>query len=277
VGLNRYGNALDILGHLVVLPSVQNYISKKIQRSEYIKDAGLFARYYISLNIIRLIKALDKGIKPVPNYAIFRITSLASYKGIYSKIYYTFLYIALIQILKECETTYLYYKAVKYAYYYKFGYMFNSMSKTTAVDVINLIIEGNRWDHLASLDVMNAVITILKQHIRSNFTKMDIYNYVETFGLLWSLLLFYGILNNTLQIYILCISFSMSIGIGSIDMISCALALNGVLMGLPSILLTFILLCRLAIVDILKEAHFYINNRKDMRITIVKISDNGTQ
>uniref|UniRef100_A0A6C0DZK2 Uncharacterized protein n=1 Tax=viral metagenome TaxID=1070528 RepID=A0A6C0DZK2_9ZZZZ len=269
---NFNGNVIDILGHLVILPSVQNYISNKIQRLEYTKDVALFTRYYISLNIIRLIKSLDNNIKPIPNYAIFRITSLASYKGCL-KVYYTFLYIGFIQILKECETTYLYYKAVKYAYYYKFGYMFNSMSKDTAIDVINAIIDGNRWEHLASLDVMNAVVTMSKHKFKSNFTKSDLYNYMEMFGLLWSLLLFYSILNNALQIYIMFILASVSVSLGSIDMISCALILPGVLIGLPSILVTFILVCRLAMVDILKEAHFYIKNRKDMRITILNVSE----
>jgi len=156
----------------IVFPFIQNYlfsisfIDKRL--NIYLTHKDIFMRYSISKMSVHFIQTLHPQIEKIQNYHIFIIYRLLSADFIW-KIINNCLFISLLNILRNYESTYYYYKGVKMAYYYNTGYLYNVISLGDAIYLVNIIIREKRWKELEKLEVLNAFFILVT-------SKLDIFN-----------------------------------------------------------------------------------------------------
>lgn len=169
---NKYSYMLLLF---MVIPSIQNsclsisFISRQLNK--YIHNKELFIRYSLAKISVHFIEELHPQIEKIQNYHIFIIHRILSIKFVWN-IIHNCLFIALLNILRNYQTTYYYYKGIKMAYYYNKGYLYNVIPLGDAIYLANIIIKERRWRELEKLEVVNAFFTLVvnKYDISNNLS-----------------------------------------------------------------------------------------------------------
>ena len=153
---NKYSYILILL---IVFPGIQNkFISIKrinISYNKYKENKVIFIKYSISKLAVKVIQDLHPQIEKIPNYHIFIIYKLLNIEFVWG-IIKNCCVICILHILRNCETTYYYYKAIKMAYYYNVGYLYNIIPLGDTIYTVNIIINEKRWKELLKIEVVNA-------------------------------------------------------------------------------------------------------------------------
>lgn len=164
------GTTLYTLMCSLALPFIQNSIVNVRIIARFFASFNMhkrrFAKYSLSKLVVRSIASLDADIKEISNYNIFILYHFISTNMVYSFLK-TYAFIYTLNWLRSDTSTYYYYKAIKFAYFYNTGYMFNVMTRKDAVFIINKITKDKRWNELGKIEVANALFTL----ISAEFTK----------------------------------------------------------------------------------------------------------
>ena len=144
----------------ITVPFIQNNILNIKIYNFYLEYKSIFIKYSLSKISIHFIQQLHPQIEIIQNYHIFIIYKILSLRFIW-KIIHNFLFISLLTVLRNYESTYYYYKGIKMAYYYNVGYLFNIIPIGDAIYLVNIIIKEKRWKELEKLEVMNAFFVLI--------------------------------------------------------------------------------------------------------------------
>jgi hypothetical protein len=91
--------------------------------------------------------------------------------------------------LRDSDSTYYYYKAIKLAYYYSTGFLFNTLSKHDAIYIINVVIKEKRWFDIDKLEIVHAFYNVIssKYNGKDSLTTTLELNFIK-FCTLWSII-----------------------------------------------------------------------------------------
>uniref|UniRef100_A0A6C0H791 Uncharacterized protein n=1 Tax=viral metagenome TaxID=1070528 RepID=A0A6C0H791_9ZZZZ len=291
---NTVMTGMYIIGMGLVVPRVQNrivtvpWVDRSIRR--YNKDKETFLRYSLSKSIITSIQTLHPGIQEIKNYQIFILYSQVSFEYAWEFVKsYGFIY--LLNLLRSWDSTYYYYKAIKFAYYYNTGYMFNTLTNQDSVYIINVIISGKRWGDLSKIEVVNAFYSL----VSSKFTDKHVHYWTEIqlcmfkIFMVWSIVcvlkLFSVYINTiTLIMYLLVLWYSLdTMAIGSNDTIdvvkqvfSAVIVYLLIVLNVNDIIISFVFIGNMVLYYVCEETCFYMKNRKDIH-KVVEFYTNKTK
>lgn len=200
-------NFLKLIFILISFPSIQNNFFKKesVRKfyKSYCENKNIFIKYSISKLIVNFIENLDINIRKIPNYHIFLIYNHISYNYIY-EIIKTYFFITLLYILRSYSNSslYYYYKAIKLAYFYETGFLFNVTNVDSSIYIINSIIVEKRWNELSKIDILNAFFVLIREKLKSKDSfflnlKLNIYKIFS----IWSLISLSKIIFNYNQLH----------------------------------------------------------------------------
>jgi len=147
---------------LLTLPVIQNKILVNVRGyyDGYCENKQIFLKYSCSKLIISVLQNLDNGIKPIQNYQIFILYKYLSTDLVFGFLK-SYLFIHVLYFLKNTESTYYYYKAIKLAYYYSSGFLFNTITKDDSLYIINIIIQEKRWFDIHKIEIVHAIYDII--------------------------------------------------------------------------------------------------------------------
>jgi hypothetical protein len=174
----------------IPLPYIQNsiarigFVRQRIDGFQTMK--GMFARYSLSKLIVKYVSRLDEGIDEIKNYHIFVIYKHISYQYCLEFIK-SYIFIYFLYFLRGHESTYYYYKAIKFSYYYNSGYLFNIMKREDAIGVLNIVIHEKRWRDMYRVDIVNAIYSLTNDGEQRGFFDLVVMNIaMYKFFALWS-------------------------------------------------------------------------------------------
>lgn len=269
-----------VIGMGVVVPRIQNRIVKLkwVARciSNYLLHKETFLRYSVSKSIITAIQKLHPDIQEIRNYHIFVLYGHVSIEYFWDFVKaYGFIY--LLNLLRGWESTYYYYKAIKFAYYYNTGYMFNTLTGQDAVYIINVIVNEKRWRDLAKIEVVNAFysLTYLKLKNKQLDYWTDLQIVILKVFMVWSVvcvLKLFSIYVNTvtLIVYLLALWYSCDNleNYSTISVIkqvfAAVIAYVLIVLNVNDIIISLVFIANRGLYYICEEAAFYLNNRRDI-------------
>jgi hypothetical protein len=200
----------------VTLPVIQstllgfNQLGKMYD--EYKKDKRIFVSYSLSKFIISNIQDLDSSIEHIQNYHIFVLYKYFTF-DLVVKFMKSYVFIFVLNYLRNSEVTYYYYKAIKLAYYYSTGYLFNSITKTDSIYIINVVIKEKRWFDIDKIEIVHAFYSIIteKYSSKNTITTTLQFNFIK-FCTLWSIVCFLKMLTPQIVtmlslVYLGCVEF----------------------------------------------------------------------
>ena len=172
--------------YLFIIPNIQNFIVlmypfNKIYKL-YNKYKIIFINYFISKFIIKYIESLHPQINLIKNYNIFELYKFIDYNFILNCFKNT-LFIIILNILRNINSTYYYYKAIKFAYYQNVGYMYNILSLNNSIFIINKIIKEKRWNELSNIEIINALYTLTISKYQFHFTNIEFSFYILIYSI----------------------------------------------------------------------------------------------
>jgi hypothetical protein len=174
---------------LLTLPVIQNKILANIKDyyDVYCESKLIFVRYSCSKLIISSIENLDNGIKPIQNYQIFILYKYLSVDLVLDFLK-SYIFIHVLYFLKNTESTYYYYKAIKLAYYYSSGFLFNTITKDDSLYMINIIIQDKRWFDIQKIEIVHAIYNIISYKYNSGGNlSITLYLYILKAFTLWNI------------------------------------------------------------------------------------------
>lgn len=181
---------------IISTPYIQNFIFKSKNVDKYINKRNLFFRYSFAKLVLKYISQLNKNITGIQNYHTFILSKYIKLDLI-KKTFKTFLFISLLHLLRDNETTYYYYKAIKLSYFYNKGYLFNVINKEYAVNIINEIVREKKWKEISNEENSNAfyclIIDNMSNNIKINKTFLNII--LLFFLSLWSIFCFINLMS----------------------------------------------------------------------------------
>jgi hypothetical protein len=181
---------------IISIPYIQNFIFKSKNVDKYINKRNLFFRYSFAKLVLKYISQLNKNITGIQNYHTFILSKYIKLDLI-KKTFKTFLFISLLHLLRDNETTYYYYKAIKLSYFYNKGYLFNVINKEYAVNIINEIVREKKWKEISNEENSNAfyclIIDNMSNNIKINKTFLNII--LLFFLSLWSIFCFINLMS----------------------------------------------------------------------------------
>ena len=175
---------------LLTLPVIQNKILVNVRDyySEYCENKQIFLKYSCSKLIISSIEKLDNGIKPIQNYQIFILYKYLSVDLAFGFLK-SYLFIYVLYFLKNTESTYYYYKAIKLAYYYSSGFLFNTITKDDSLYIINIIIQQKRWFDIPKIEIVHAIYNIISYNYdNKGDLSITLYLYILKAFTLWNVI-----------------------------------------------------------------------------------------
>jgi hypothetical protein len=262
--LFRSSYVLYIICMAISLPVIQNRILNIKRAKEVIKvfneDKEIFVRYTLSKLIIKGIKELDEEVQDIKNYNIFLIYNVITLENVYELAKsYTFVFV--MYMLRKAEETYYYYKAIKLAYYYKSGYLFNVMTIKEAVYIVNMIIKEKRWEEVSNVEITHAVHVLIISKLQKDSESVEFQLAILKFFMIWttiSILKIFSIEVNTVLFAMYMIINRKMIGTITVVYIMIICNTNDILIGV-------ILIAYKPLNYILREIYFYMKNKKDIQ------------
>lgn len=155
--------------YIICLPFFQNIICNLNKKAiiRYKEDKEIFLKYNLAKLTISFMENLHEDIDKIPNYHIFIIYKNISVLYLYNTIK-IYLFITLLYFLKSKQNLYYYYKAIKLAYFYETGFLFNMIPINTAVYTANLVIKNKRYNELSKIEICNAFYILIKNKFKMN-------------------------------------------------------------------------------------------------------------
>lgn len=259
---------------LFTIPEFQNmvinnrYVAKYV--TDYLKNKQMFIRYSISKLIINFIQNLDNSIANIKNYQIFILYRYLSFDLLYD-VFKSYLLIYGLHLLRSMESTYYYYKAIKLAYYYKSGYLFNVVTKEDSIYIINVVINEKRWFDISKLEIVHAFYCLISEKFNKSNDSTNLSFYFIKFCTLWSIICLIKIFTiqlNTLLIigYLTSVLYKKSNDNSSIKRVPIVIVVYLlVLLNTNDLIISSICVGYEFIYYLLKEIFFFIYNLDDIK------------
>jgi len=257
------------VGVILVIPKIQNAVIQTMRmdvlRDDICKERDVFLKYALSKYIFKNLKNLDEELISIKNYNMFMIYNYVTLHNTY-RVIKVCLLLKLLYVLRQFESTYYYYKAIKLAYYYNTGYLFNMMTRTDAVYILNIIFKEQRWFDLMKTDVIHSIyyLCIGFSDVSDIWTILFLHMY--QFNAVWSIV--------SLVKYMYEINSSLTSAVICMLMVYKKLytytVMYGVFMAfqMSSLQITMIYYIRDFIIIFSKELWFYVRNYKDIKKVI---------
>lgn len=280
INVINYSN-LEIINYITVFmlcfPYLHNKIFNTKKIDKYLYRRNLFFRYFFAKLILLYISNLNNGITGIKNYHTFILSRYIKKKLIINT-FKTFLFIGFLHLLRDHETTYYYYKAIKLSYFYNKGYLFNVINKEHAVKIINNIIKGKKWGEISNEENSNAFYCLIVENMTnntSNITFKYIYFILLFFSSIWSILCFINLLKyhfiSSIFYMLICViglTFEMfSVKIFKKLLISGIISFGLIQIELNEFFITIACFCIIYSkipFYIIKETYFYVRNYKNI-------------
>lgn len=274
-------NFLDYtLSFIISIPLIQNNLFKERFVYKFVNRRNLFFRYSFSRLILNYISQLNPKITGIKNYHTFILSRYIEWKLIIDT-FKTFIFIGLLHLLRDNQTTYYYYKAIKLSYFYNKGYLFNVINQDHAVHVINALIREKKWGEISNEENSNAFYCLIVENVSKSMKINTSLLYIISlfFSSLWSIFCFINLL------YLHTIAFGIYIMIciiGTIfEIFSIAFVKKVLLSGIIAFLLNYLYINELLVtiiyfsiiynkipLYILNEFIFFLRNYKDIEKVI---------
>lgn len=155
------------LSFIVSIPFFQNILFNEKSVYKFVNRRNLFFRYSFSRLILNYISQLNPKITGIKNYHTFILSRHIKLKLILDT-FKTFIFIGLLHLLRDNQTTYYYYKAIKLSYFYNKGYLFNVINQDHAVHIINKIIKEKKWGEISNEENSNAFYCLIVENMSKN-------------------------------------------------------------------------------------------------------------
>lgn len=202
IDFNRSGLVVNVSGatelvyYLISLsftfPLVQNklldieYIRKSYEK--YCENKQILIHYSCSKFIVSLIQNLNNRIKLIPNYHIFIMYSHLTFSNLISFVK-SYIFIYILYFLRGNESTYYYYKIVKFSYYGTTGYLFSNKTNTESIEIINDFINNKQWCNIHKVETVHAIYNLIQSKYKhQNNLETSLYIYVLKFFTLWNII-----------------------------------------------------------------------------------------
>jgi hypothetical protein len=151
----------------LTIPTIQNWIL--MTQTDVVNNLQehkiTFLRYSLSKLIVKYIGKLDSGVGEIKNYHIFMLYDEIKFENLYEFVK-SYALIYLLVLLRGWESTYYYYKAIKFAYYYNTGFLYNKTTRQDAVYIINVIVQEKRWRDLSKIEVVSAIYSLIDENMQ---------------------------------------------------------------------------------------------------------------
>lgn len=282
-----------IFYYIICFPFFQNLIcnyNRKIIK-KYNEDKEIFIKYNLSKLIIAFVEKLHPNILKIPNYHIFILYKNISFTYLYNTIK-VYLFITLLYFLKGNSNLYYYYKAIKLAYFYETGFLFNIIPTEMAVYTANLVIKNKRYNELSKIEICNAFYILIKDKFKMNEKSFYINTVIVVLKIFsfWSLVSFskimYILLIKNIQVYNLFYVFSaiiysrhtthtrrntrvlLNAFIKKLVILTVIYFL--ISFNINDIIITLTLLLHNVIYYILEEIYFFKSNNKNIRVVLAE-------
>lgn len=154
--------SLDFIGLFFVIPHFQNWLIGTIH-SKYQEEKIKLVKFIISKKIIRYFQ----GLFHISNYQIFKVYSVLSI-DFFIKILQNTLFIFIVYLLKQSETTYMYYRIIKYHSFISSYYNFSITNTQQATDILHDMILESRWSGLADIEIIHALFVLFHRWLTQN-------------------------------------------------------------------------------------------------------------
>lgn len=244
---------------VLVIPHIQNKI---VIFDKYYNYKEIFIKYTVSKYIIYFLSTLHDSIIDIQNYHLFIIYNCISFDYIFEFVK-SYTLISVLSILRTYESTYYYYKAIKLAYYYNCGYLFNVISVNDSVYIINAVINEKQWVHVYKIEVVNAIYTLINNKI--SLTYNNIYIYFLQLSSVWSIVSLLKVVPvwlSQISLIIFCLlKFKRSIKKSSIILIGFYCITN-------ELIITSLIFYNDIIIYLLEDLYFYIYNANNIQKVI---------
>jgi hypothetical protein len=191
------------------LPFIQNKILNirvvRLYYNIYCENREIFIFYSCSKFIISSIQNLNKDIRPIRNYHIFIMYYYLTFDNLIKFLkLYVFTYI--LYFLRSGESTYYYYKVIKFAFYYTNGYLFNNITIEDSVNAINNFVNDKQWCNIHKIEIVHAIYNLVSAKYKNqNNLDTTLYIYVLKFFTLWNIIFVLKILKDYVNVIILLI------------------------------------------------------------------------
>lgn len=271
------------VGTLLVIPRFQNAVIQTMRmdvlRDNICEKRDMFLKYAISKYIFKILKNMDKELVSIKNYNIFILYNYVTLHNTY-RVIKVCLILKLLYVLRQLDSTYYYYKAIKLAYYYNTGYLFNMMTRTDAVYILNIIFKEQRWFDLMKIDVIHSIY-----YLCIGFSDVsDIWGtlifHMYEFNAVWSivsLVRYMYEINSTVTSTVICTL--MVYKKLYMYMVMCGILIvvpsHMFFLHMSSLQITMIYYLRDLIMICLKEFWFYVRNYEDIQRVIEHYKKEG--
>jgi hypothetical protein len=262
----KYSSVMYMICVIPTLPIIQNAIVEMRRPKEMIEAFNghkkTFVRYTISKFVINGLILLDEEINEIKNYHIFILYHDLSIKYVYN-FAKSYIFIFLMYTLRQTQQTYYYYKAIKLAYYYNSGYLFNVITRREAAYIINDMVKRKRWKDMVEVEVTHALHVIIANKLQTSSDTTTIQLGILRFFTIWTLIAILKLTSVEVKTSVF-IVYTVSrmnrgvIGIASIVYLLIVFNTNDIVIGL-------ILLGYKPMQYLIEEGRFYIRNRRDIK------------
>lgn len=262
----KYSSVMYMLCVIPTFPIIQNAIVEMRRPKEMIEAFNehkkTFVRYTISKFVINGLILLDEEINEIKNYHIFILYHVLSFKYVYN-FAKSYVFIFLMYTLRQTQQTYYYYKAIKLAYYYNSGYLFNVITRKEAAYIINDMVKRKRWKDMVEVEVTHAFHVIIANKLQRVSDTTTIQLAILRFFTIWTIIaiLKLATVEITTSVFIVYTISRMNsgvIGIASIVYLLIIFNTNDIVIGL-------ILLGYKPMQYLIEEGRFYMRNRRDIK------------
>lgn len=258
---------LSLFAYIIVIPGIQNALFGKSKLIRTLRGHIHICGKYILAKVVyqNLCKVSRVDPKNMDIFAIYKILNT----DVLLDMAKSYLTISVMYIMRNKQMTYYYYKAVKLAYYYNTGYLFNTMDPKDAIFLIQHVMNNGKWKKLSSIEFIHALYVLFAQQYNWHNFVAKVYCQTVCFFAIWSCFSFLKAIHYVTSAGILLILWAqdprregvcIEKGLRYAILYICL-----VLLGIDDFVATVLYLQHTYLVFICKEVWFYLKNYKDIR------------
>lgn len=255
-------DTFSLLAYIIVIPGIQNALLSKTELVYSFRKHVTVCCKYITAKTIYFTLCKRSRVQP-KNMDIFAIYTILN-SAVLLDIAKSYLTICAMYIMRSKKMTYYYYKAVKLAYYYSTGYLFNTMDPNDALFIVRHIINNSKWKRVSNIEFIHALYVLGSQDYNSKDTVATIYYHVVSFFAVWSCFSFLKAIHSVTSASILLIMWAQDPMCWEKVIKYTLLFMSLVLLGINDFVVTVVYLQYVYIAVFLKEIWFYCKNYKDI-------------
>lgn len=229
----------------------------------------LFFEYVICKLVIKGLNNLHKGIIPIKNYNIFALARIVREFTTLSVAFKTLLYVSFLNYLRAYNSTYVYYKAIKYSQYYQTGHYFAKYTVNEAVNIVNEFVDKKDWRALSDISVINALCTLIAYKIGQRRTainfKLQLYKFYTCWNLIYVMQCVSWYINLLFFVLHMCLYFTWKTIFIWTVMSACLIS------GESAIVSSFLVMLTDVWLFVIWEANFFLRNLREMEAIMKRI------